>query len=628
MKTLCAFAAGFGLVLAAGAVAQPPGGPGGGGPPGKMFGPPGGEERKLVKDFDKDGDGRLNADERKAAREEAKKGGGRRFGPPGGMGRKQDPPKPGPRVDPKDVPSDPDAPLYDPAVLRTLFLQFDNPDWEAELADFNNTDVEVPCRLTVDGKTYRDVGVHFRGMSSYFAVSPGFKRSLNLSLDFADKRQRLYGAKTLNLLNAHEDATFLSSALYSHIARRYVPAPKVNLVKVVINGESWGVYGNAQQFDKEFLAENYKTDKGTRWKVRGSPGGGGGLEYLGDDVAEYKRRYDLKGDDNEKAWKALVNLCKVMNQTPPEKLEAALRPIADVDNLLWFLALDVALINCDGYWIRASDYALYLDPKGKFHFVPHDMNEAFRPPMGPGFGGPPGGGGVMAFALPRPGEVLPGTLQEQLKLTDEQKKQLAGLQKEVDGRLETIMTDDQRKQLREFRDRAPGGGMMFAGPPGGGPPGGGFSPPGGFGGPPGGPGGGRPGRGGGPGGMRGGPGGPGGGTVELDPLVGLDDARKPLRSKVLAVPALRAQYLKNVRTIADESLDWKTLGPVVARYRKLIEKEVEADTRKLEPFEAFVRVTADDATAGRGRDFPLRAFADQRRKYLMGYQEGKTEKKP
>ena len=40
----------------------------------------GGQERKLVKDFDKNNDGWLNADERKLAREELTKGGGGRGG--------------------------------------------------------------------------------------------------------------------------------------------------------------------------------------------------------------------------------------------------------------------------------------------------------------------------------------------------------------------------------------------------------------------------------------------------------------------------------------------------------------------------------------------------------------------
>ena len=42
----------------------------------------------------------------------------------------------------------------------------------------------------------------------------------------------------------------------------------------------------------------------------------------------------------------------------------------------------------------------------------------------------------------------------------------------------------------------------------------------------------------------------GGASAELDPLVGLDDATKPLRSKLLAVPALRERYLSYVRDIA------------------------------------------------------------------------------
>ena len=580
------------------AFTQPPGkdkGPGGFG-----FGPPGGQERKLVAEFDKNKDGWLNAEERKPAREEAKKGARPGFGGPKGFGRGE-PGKPGPKVTPAEVKNYPDAKLYEPTVLRTIFLEFENADWEQEMQDFHGTDVEVPATATVDGKKYPNVGVHFRGMSSYMGVGAGSKRSLNLSFDLADGKQKLYGYKTLNLLNGHDDPTLMNAVLFSHIANQYIPAPKANFVKVVINGESWGVYASVQQFDKVFLNEHYKTTKGTRWKVRGSPGGRGGLEYFGDDVAAYKRVFTMKGDkDDEAAWKALVNLCKVLNQTPADKLEEALKPILDIDGVLWFLALDNALINCDGYWIRASDFSLFLDEKGKFHIVPHDMNESFRPAMGPGMGGPGGG----FFRLPPPGVILPPPVQDTLQMTEQQKKDLAALQKEIDEKLEKILTEEQRKQFKEMKDRGPGGPVVIG--PGG--PGGGFGP----------------------------PGGGGGRGVELDPLVGLDDARKPLRSKLLAVPALKAKYLANVKKIAQDSLDWKKLGPVVSQYRKLIEKEVEIDTRKLDSFDAFKRNTDDNPPAaggapgggpggfGRGpQGMNLRAFAEQRQKYLLAHAEVK-----
>jgi spore coat protein CotH len=607
-------------------------GPGG---PGGMFG----GTRKILKDFDKDGNGRLNNEERQAARESLKKQGGPGRGPGGfgkggfGKGGNQEPGRPGPKVSPSEVTSYPDKPLYEPTILRTLFLEFENKDWEQELQDFHGTDVEVPATLTVDGKKYSEVGIHFRGMSSYMGVPAGSKRSLNVKLDFADPKQRLYGHKSLNLLNNHEDASCLSAVLYSHVARQYIPAPSANLVKVVINGESWGVYTSVEQFDKVFTKENFKSEKGARWKVRGNPGARGGLEYIGEKVEDYKRLYEIKSTDDEKSWKALINFCKVLNQTPADKLEEALRPICDIEGLLWFIALDVAVINGDGYWTRSSDYSIYLDDKNKFHFIPADMNECFRPAGGPGMGGP---GGMRVFAMPRPGEVLPAPLHEMLGLTAEQKKQLAELQKDVDGKLEKILTESQNKQLKEMRDRGPGGPGGF-GPPGGGGPGGGFGPPGGGGpggfGPPGGggPGGFGPPGGGGPGGGFGPPGGGGpgggmgggGGGVELDPFVNATNPRMPLRSKVLAVPTLRAKYLENIHTIAEKSLDWKTLGPVVAQYRKLIDNEVKIDTRKLESYESFLAVTAESPAATRGREMPLRTFADQRRKYLIDYKEPK-----
>ena len=95
---------------------------------------------------------------------------------------------------------------------------------EEELADFHGTDVEVPATLTVDGKRYLHVGVRFRGASSYFGVPAGYKRSLNLSLDLADRSQRLYGYKTLNLLNGHDDPSFLHAVLYVAAAARRAAA--------------------------------------------------------------------------------------------------------------------------------------------------------------------------------------------------------------------------------------------------------------------------------------------------------------------------------------------------------------------------------------------------------------------
>jgi hypothetical protein len=113
--------------------------------------------------------------------------------------------------------------------------------------------------------------------------------------------------------------------------------------------------------------------------------------------------------------------------------------------------------------------------------------------------------------------------------------------------------------------------------------------------------------------------------VELDPLVAANDGSKPLISKLLAVPSLRARYLACVRDIAETWLDWKILGPRVQQYQALIADEVKADTRKLSSFEAFQKGVAGDAVTGTGNSpgqaGSLKSFADQRRAYLLNHAE-------
>ncbi len=355
------------------------------------------EELRLVERFDTDGDGILNTTERAAARESLTSTTQRGMG---GFSRGGSTASgtPGPELSPADVEWYDDEPLYDLLTLRTLFLEFENDDWERELADFYHTGVEVPAQLTVDGETYTDVGVRFRGNTSYSMVSAGLKRPLNLTIDYVRDDQRLLGYRTLNLHNGHTDPSFLRTVLYQYIAREYIPALKANYVRLVINGESWGIYVNVEQYNTDFIDEWFGTREGGRWKVPANMRGGGGLNYLGEDPAAYKSVYEIKSKDESTSWADLINLCRVLNETPLDELEEVLEPILDIDGALRFLAIEKTLVNNDGYWIRASDYLLYQDEAGRFHLIPYDVNESMTAGGGMGgrggrFGGGPGGGG-------------------------------------------------------------------------------------------------------------------------------------------------------------------------------------------------------------------------------------------
>ncbi|MBK8101061.1 MAG: CotH kinase family protein [Planctomycetes bacterium] len=506
------------------------------------------ERTELVAQFDQDGNRRLDTDEREAARAWMAEnrpqrnrgpggpGGPGGFGPPGsGPEGEGDPanaePKVGRKVTPADVQTHLDKPFYDPDVVRTIFLDVPGTDWFDELVAFYRTDVELPVTMTVDGTTYTDVGMRFRGNSS-FGGARGKKKSINLTLDFVHQDQHLGGYRTLNLLNAHSDASFLREALHARIVRQYLPAMQANLVRVVINGEDHGIYANVQQFNKDFLDEEFGTGKGARFRVPADFSGNGALVWLGDDVAAYKRAYQLKSKDDPKAWERLADLCRVLAESADAELPQVLPQYLDIDHALWFLACDNALIDGDGYYSRGSDYVLWLDPEDRFHVLPMDSNEVLGAEMGgPGMRGPGGRG---------PGGAPP---------------------------------DGQRPRAGAF-DGAP--------VPRGGPPDGpGFGP-----GAPGGPGAG-------PGGRRGGP---GGSNPTQAPLAQLDRQDRPLVNRLLAVPQWRARYLAFVRTLATTGLDWKTHQPQVARWVAAIDDIVANDVHALYGHAQFRTQTADEPT--------------------------------
>ncbi len=270
------------------------------------------------------------------------------------------------------------ASLYDENVLRTFHLQFEDDEWLDEMHDFYRTDVAVPANLIVGGKVYEQVGVKYRGNSSFRSLPPELKRSLDLSINHGNKQQRLLGYKTINLLNAHDDPTFLREVLYSRIGRDYIPAFKANWVRLAINGESWGIYANVQQYNNDFLKEWFGSRDGVRWKGRGS------LTYEGTDLSYYRQRYIVKTDDAPReAWDALIEFCRLLKDTPDDKLEETLKPIFDIDGALWSIALENIFVD-EGYLTRGSDYNLFRDGNGRFHLLQHDGNEVFNRPGGPG----------------------------------------------------------------------------------------------------------------------------------------------------------------------------------------------------------------------------------------------------
>lgn len=270
--------------------------------------------------------------------------------------------------------------FYDPAAYRTIYLNFSQPDWWTQLTNNYASATEIPATMIVDGVTYPNVGVRFRGNTSYTQLPSGSqKKSFNIRLDSFVSGQDIQGYDHLNLNNGYHDPTFLREFLSYWVMRLYGPAPGCNFVKLYLNNQYWGVYINVQQPNKDWARQWFRSDTGNRY--RGFPTSGTfsngrcAMTWLGSSVSQYLSAYQANQGDGVD----LMNLCNILNNTAQANLESTLPVIFSVDSFYRYAAVMNVLTNTDSYIGSGKDHYLYHDDvDGQFHVFPYDMNEALQ----------------------------------------------------------------------------------------------------------------------------------------------------------------------------------------------------------------------------------------------------------
>ena len=190
--------------------------------------------------------------------------------------------------------------FYDDSEIKTIYLYFDQENFWEQMQDNYCDKINISATLIYEGETFNDVGVRFKGQTSYANTNgdngggpggggPGGavetdKKSFNIELDWIND-QDIDGYETLNLNNCYQDPSFLIEFIFEKLSRNYIPAVQVNFIELMINDQSWGLYPSVQQLDKKHAGEWFFNDECTRWRAEdpngtapgcGEPGGGGG----------------------------------------------------------------------------------------------------------------------------------------------------------------------------------------------------------------------------------------------------------------------------------------------------------------------------------------------------------------
>ncbi|MCC7395711.1 MAG: CotH kinase family protein [Planctomycetes bacterium] len=273
--------------------------------------------------------------------------------------------------------------LYDLETVRDVYLQFSQSNWWTQLTNNYAPEINIAADMTVDGVIYPNVGVRFRGNTSYTQLpqqpNQGWeKKSFNVEMDWMVQGQDIYGYDSLNFNNGFHDPLFLREPLTYWVMRQHGVAPKANWIRLWLNGAYWGVYINVQQPNKDMMKEWFRSNDGNRYRCFPTSGGfqNGRCAYTvlsPNTAASYLSAYQAKQGDGTD----LMNMCTVLNAMTTATPQSTLTNVFSVDAFYRYAAVMNVTTNTDSYLESGKDHFLYIDDvHGDGTTFPFDLNES------------------------------------------------------------------------------------------------------------------------------------------------------------------------------------------------------------------------------------------------------------
>ncbi|MDQ3048985.1 MAG: CotH kinase family protein, partial [Bacteroidota bacterium] len=263
--------------------------------------------------------------------------------------------------------------IFNAPSIHDVYMTFSQTSYWDSLTAYYITDEYLKGDISFDGITYLNVGIKFKGNSSY--SNPSDKKSFKVDMNEYVSGQDLNGLKKFNLNNCFKDPSFLREKLTLDFCRDHsIAAPRCAYSRVFINGTYWGLYTFVEEADNgTFLNQRFDNKQGNMFK--GDPTGD--LKWLGSSASSYFGKYELKTNETANDWSDLVNLLDNINNSGTafyDSLEASFNTTTFIKN--W--AVDNLFVNLDSYIGSGHNFFIYHDTlSNKFEWVTWDVNEAF-----------------------------------------------------------------------------------------------------------------------------------------------------------------------------------------------------------------------------------------------------------
>jgi len=327
--------------------------------------------------------------------------------------------------------------LFDSSVISQIEIEVAEEVWQ-EMLDNALEEEYISCTLTINGETYREVGIRPKGNSSLTMVSrsDSDRYSFKIKMDEYVSGQSYYGLTKFVVNNCQGDSTYMKEILsYDLMEYMGVVTPGRGYAQISVNGEPVGLYLAVETLEEEFLARNFGTDYGNLYKPETmdmNDGMAAKMDGRGDMNDDMAAKMDGRGDrdanwipegqspenpqtnerqmmggpmqggsaqgadlvyqDDEISSYANVFENAVLKSTNSEDMERVIlalkglntfqnvteiRQVVDIEEVLRYFAVNTTLVNLDSYVSGLlHNYYLY-EEEGVISILPWDLNLSF-----------------------------------------------------------------------------------------------------------------------------------------------------------------------------------------------------------------------------------------------------------
>jgi CotH kinase protein len=266
----------------------------------------------------------------------------------------------------------PALPVFDQAQVHQIELTMAPDDWQS-IIDDSRGDQWRHASVSYDGVVIDNVGVRPSGESSRFAGNQ--KMAVRIDFEAFAGGGPFGGLREINVKGEFDDDSMMRERLALFVFDALQPTSKVCHGRLVVNGALRGLYTIRQVWDAQSAAEHFPAPLGPLYRVRAT-GTTDPYKYLGPATSLYvPLPWEPHIDKPARGDEVIPPFLQVLADAP-----ATIEQVADMEDLLAYLAANALVMNTDGMVGDSSiaDHFQYFDPSSqKFFVLPWDPDNTF-----------------------------------------------------------------------------------------------------------------------------------------------------------------------------------------------------------------------------------------------------------